>query len=95
MSPTSGTVAVNGQPLYGISDDDRTDLTKPTFWLHFQNFNLLPVLSAVENVELPCCSTVVPQEAREEAHESPRAGRSWATETATGLQNSPVGSSNV
>ena len=51
--PTSGMVLVNGQPLYGISDDQRTDLRGQHFGFIFQNFNLLPVLSAVENVELP------------------------------------------
>ena len=51
--PTSGMVLVNGQPLYGISDDARTDLRGEHFGFIFQDFNLLPVLSAVENVELP------------------------------------------
>jgi putative ABC transport system ATP-binding protein len=51
--PTSGMVLVNGQPLYGSSDDERTDLRGQHFGFIFQNFNLLPVLSAVENVELP------------------------------------------
>ena len=51
--PTSGMVMVNGQPLYGISDNARTDLRGQQFGFIFQDFNLLPVLSAVENVELP------------------------------------------
>ena len=51
--PTAGMVNVNGQPLYGISDDQRTDLRGSQFGFIFQDFNLLPVLSAVENVELP------------------------------------------
>lgn len=51
--PSSGAVNVKGQPLYGISDDARTDLRAEHFGFIFQDFNLLPVLSAVENVELP------------------------------------------
>ncbi len=51
--PTSGMVMVNGQPLYGISDNARTDLRGQQFGFIFQDFNLLPVLSAIENVELP------------------------------------------
>ena len=51
--PTAGTVFVNGEPLYGISDNARTDLRGKAFGFIFQDFNLLPVLSAVENVELP------------------------------------------
>ena len=66
--PTSGTVSVNGQPLYGISDDQRTDLRSQHFGFIFQNFNLLPVLSAVENVELPLLlNGRSPGEARSEA----------------------------
>ena len=51
--PTAGAVFVNGEPLYGISDNARTDLRGKAFGFIFQDFNLLPVLSAVENVELP------------------------------------------
>jgi len=66
--PTSGMVAVNGQPLYGISDDARTDLRGKHFGFIFQDFNLLPVLSAVENVELPLLlNGYAPQEARQQA----------------------------
>ena len=51
--PSAGMVFVNGQPLFGISDNARTDLRGQQFGFIFQDFNLLPVLSAVENVELP------------------------------------------
>ncbi len=69
--PTSGMVAVNGQQLYGISDDDRTDLRGKHFGFIFQDFNLLPVLSAVENVELPLLlNGLTPHEAREQAMEA-------------------------
>ena len=66
--PSSGTVLVDGQPLYGISDDQRTDLRGERFGFIFQDFNLLPVLSAVENVELPLLlNGRSPDEARKEA----------------------------
>ena len=66
--PSSGTVLVDGQPLYGISDDQRTDLRGERFGFIFQDFNLLPVLSAVENVELPLLlNGRSPVEARREA----------------------------
>ena len=51
--PSAGNVSVNGEALYGISDNARTDLRGRQFGFIFQDFNLLPVLSAVENVELP------------------------------------------
>lgn len=69
--PTSGSVAVNGQQLYGISDDQRTDLRGKHFGFIFQDFNLLPVLSAVENVELPLLlNGYAPHDARKEAMEA-------------------------
>lgn len=51
--PNSGEVHVNGQPLFGISDNQRTRMRSKHLGFIFQDFNLLPVLSAVENVELP------------------------------------------
>lgn len=51
--PTAGTVTVNNQPLFGISDNERTSMRSKYLGFIFQDFNLLPVLSAVENVELP------------------------------------------
>lgn len=51
--PNSGDVHVNGEPLFGISDNKRTRMRAEYLGFIFQDFNLLPVLSAVENVELP------------------------------------------
>jgi putative ABC transport system ATP-binding protein len=51
--PSSGGVLVDGKQLFGISDDERTEIRAHNFGFVFQSFNLLPVLSAVENVELP------------------------------------------
>ena len=66
--PSAGMVEVNGAPLYGISDNARTDLRGKEFGFIFQDFNLLPVLSAVENVELPLLLLGTPAaEARKEA----------------------------
>ncbi len=52
-TPTSGTVRVNGQDVSGKSPDDLADLRLNTLGFVFQTFNLLPVLSAWENVEYP------------------------------------------
>ena len=51
--PNSGDVHVNGEPLFGISDNQRTRMRAEYLGFIFQDFNLLPVLTAVENVELP------------------------------------------
>lgn len=51
--PTAGSVAVAGQALHGMSGNARADLRSATIGFIFQSFNLIPVLSALENVLLP------------------------------------------
>jgi putative ABC transport system ATP-binding protein len=48
-----GAVLVDGANLSALSDDDRTEYRARSMGFVFQAFNLLPVLSAVENVEIP------------------------------------------
>ena len=48
-----GEVFVDGRNLADLSDDDRTDYRAKAMGFVFQAFNLLPVLTAVENVEIP------------------------------------------
>jgi putative ABC transport system ATP-binding protein len=48
-----GAVLVDGKDLAELSDDDRTEYRAKSMGFVFQAFNLLPVLSAVENVEIP------------------------------------------
>jgi putative ABC transport system ATP-binding protein len=50
---TSGEVLVEGDALHRMSDARRTQLRATRMGFVFQAFNLLPVFSAVENVELP------------------------------------------
>lgn len=52
-SPSSGHVMVEGIDLAKISEDDRTILRRRRLGFIFQSFNLLPNLSAEENVSLP------------------------------------------
>jgi putative ABC transport system ATP-binding protein len=51
--PTHGRVELEGRDLAKMSDDERTDYRARRIGFVFQSFNLLPVLRAVENVELP------------------------------------------
>ncbi len=51
--PTSGSVKVEGVELSGLSDDARTRLRREKIGMIFQTFNLLPTLTAGENVALP------------------------------------------
>ena len=48
-----GRILVDGKDLYELSDDDRTEYRARSMGFVFQAFNLLPVLSAAENVEIP------------------------------------------
>ena len=52
-SPTSGSVVVDGTELAGLDDAGLTRLRRDAVGFVFQAFNLLPVLTAEENVVLP------------------------------------------
>ncbi len=69
--PTEGRVVVDGTDLYALGDDDRTRFRARHMGFVFQSYNLLPVLSAEENVELPLLVTGVrPRVARGRALEA-------------------------
>jgi putative ABC transport system ATP-binding protein len=51
--PTSGEVYIDGAPLHGITDNELTLIRRRRVGYIFQFFNLLPLLTAVENVGLP------------------------------------------
>lgn len=50
---TSGEVLIDGSPLHEMSDRKRTRYRADKMGFVFQSYNLLPVLSAAENVEMP------------------------------------------
>jgi putative ABC transport system ATP-binding protein len=52
-TPSEGTIFINEQEVTGLSSDRLADLRSRTIGFIFQTFNLLPVLSAGENVEYP------------------------------------------
>jgi putative ABC transport system ATP-binding protein len=66
-----GVVRIDGQALSDMSDTERTDYRARNMGFVFQFYNLMPVLSAVENVELPLLvSRVHASEARDRAQEA-------------------------
>ena len=52
-APSSGSVHFKGQDVAALSDDQRSELRNREIGFIFQSFNLVPVLSALENVMLP------------------------------------------
>jgi putative ABC transport system ATP-binding protein len=52
-SPTSGTYILNGQDVSKMPDNDLADVRNKEIGFVFQQFNLMPRLTAVENVALP------------------------------------------
>lgn len=53
LSPDSGTVQFDGLSLYDLSISERTRLRRDKIGFVFQTFNLIPYLSAMENVQVP------------------------------------------
>lgn len=51
-APTSGTVHIAGRDLLGMTDAERTELRKTSVGFVFQKYNLLPTLTARDNIEI-------------------------------------------
>jgi putative ABC transport system ATP-binding protein len=52
-TPSSGKVYLDGEDIFLLSEDDRAELRGRMLGFVFQSFQLLPVLTAIENVMLP------------------------------------------
>ncbi len=63
-SPTEGRYILNGQDVSKMSDDDLAAVRNQEIGFVFQQFNLLPRLSAVENVALPLVYAGLPRKQR-------------------------------
>jgi putative ABC transport system ATP-binding protein len=65
---TRGEVTLEGTNIHSMSDNERSEFRSRRTGFVFQSYNLLPVLTAVENVEMPLLISGVPsKEARERA----------------------------
>jgi putative ABC transport system ATP-binding protein len=64
--PTSGTVTVAGKTINDMSEGELTRFRREAVGFVFQTFNLIPNLSALENVTLPMEFSGVPKEERVE-----------------------------
>ena len=64
--PTSGSYYLHGQDVSSLSDDALSDIRNQEIGFIFQGFNLIPNLTAQENVELPLIYRGVPKNTRRE-----------------------------
>lgn len=64
--PTSGTYLFNGEDVSSMTDDQLSDLRNRGVGFVFQQFNLLPRETAVENVALPLVYANIPAKEREQ-----------------------------
>jgi putative ABC transport system ATP-binding protein len=68
--PTSGSISVSGKRIDSMSEAELSRWRANTIGFVFQSYNLLPVLTAVENVELPLLLTRVPSNERRKRAET-------------------------
>jgi putative ABC transport system ATP-binding protein len=67
-SPTAGTLRFENRDTGALSDNQRSDMRNKQFGFIFQNFNLIPVLTALDNVTVPLQIQGVPsRQARQKA----------------------------
>lgn len=65
-TPTSGKYFLHGQDVSNMSDDEQSDIRNREIGFIFQGFNLIPSLTALENVELPLIYRGVSKKERDE-----------------------------
>ncbi|MGB9824790.1 MAG: ABC transporter ATP-binding protein [Candidatus Hydrothermia bacterium] len=65
-TPTSGTYFLEGVPVHTLDDVKLAEIRRKKIGFVFQNFNLLPRITALENVELPMIYAKIPPKERKE-----------------------------
>lgn len=63
--PTEGEYILEGRDVSALNDDELSDIRNKKIGFIFQGFNLIPSLTALENVELPLMYRDVPKKERE------------------------------
>ena len=63
-TPTSGTYILSGKDVSHLSDNELSDIRNQQIGFIFQGFNLIPNLTALENVELPLIYRGMPAKKR-------------------------------
>ena len=66
LSPSAGQVLLDDQSLYDLGPDERAKLRRKQIGFVFQTFNLVPYLTAMENVQVPLFLAGVDETAQKE-----------------------------
>jgi putative ABC transport system ATP-binding protein len=66
LSPTKGRVLLEDQSIYDLTPNDRAGLRRQKIGFVFQTFNLVPYLTALENVKIPLFLAKMDDDAQEE-----------------------------
>lgn len=77
-TPTNGSYKLKGTEVSSLDDDDLAEIRSAEIGFVFQTFNLLPRMTAFQNVELPLIYG--------RSHRSARSERVWETMDAVGLR---------
>jgi len=64
--PDSGELYVDGMPVMGLNDDELSEMRLRKIGFVFQQYNLIPILTALENVEVPMILAGMPRRKRVE-----------------------------
>jgi putative ABC transport system ATP-binding protein len=64
--PTSGSVIIDGMPLTKLTDNQLSDFRRDKIGFVFQLYNLIPSLTAYENIEIPLSFRGTPSKKRDE-----------------------------
>lgn len=67
--PTDGSYLINGIDVSDLTQDEVAHLRRDTFGFVFQSYNLIPSLTAAENVELPATYRGLPRDERQDRAE--------------------------
>ncbi len=70
LSPTEGKVRIEKNSLYDLTSDERSALRKKKIGFVFQTFNLVPYLTALENVQVPLVLAGLPEEKQKQRAEA-------------------------
>jgi putative ABC transport system ATP-binding protein len=70
LSPTEGKVSIENESLYDRTSDQRSALRKKKIGFVFQTFNLVPYLTALENVQVPLVLAGVSEDEQKRRAES-------------------------